>query len=142
MAITQALCASFKAELLEAQHNFASLTGDTFKIALYTSATSLNSSTTAYTTIGEVVGSGYVAGGNTLTGQSIALSGVTAFVTFTNSEWLNSALTATGALIYNSTNADKAVCVLDFGGPFSSADNTFTVTFPPSTATTAVIRFS
>ena len=139
MAVTQSLCASFKAELLAAVHDFTSLTGDTFKVALYTSTASLNSSTTVYTAVGEVVGSGYVAGGNTLTGQSISLSGTTAFVTFTNSLWVSSTLTATGALIYNSTKANKAVAVLDFGGPFHSSDSTLTVTFPPATATTAVI---
>ena len=142
MAITQSLCASFKAELLAAVHDFTPLTGDTFKVALYTSTASLNSSTTVYTTVGEVIGSGYVAGGNTLTGQSISLSGTTAFVTFTNSLWVSSTLTATGALIYNVTKANKAIAVLDFGGPFMSSNNTFTVTFPPATAITAVIILS
>jgi hypothetical protein len=142
MAITQSLCVSFKKELLEAQHNFTSLTGNTFKIALYSSTASINSSTTAYTSVGEVVGSGYVAGGKTLTGQSITLSGTTAFVTFSNISWASSTITATGALIYNSTNANKAVAVLGFGGPFSSTNNTFTVTFPPATVTTAVIIIS
>lgn len=142
MAITQSLCVSFKAELLAAVHDFTPLTGDTFKIALYTSVASLNSSTTGYSAIGEVVGSGYVAGGNTLTGQSISLSGATAFVTFANSVWNASTLTASGALIYNVTKANKAVCVLNFGGPFSSNGTSFTVTFPPVTATTAVIIIS
>lgn len=142
MAVTQSLCASFKAELLAAVHDFTPLTGDTFKVALYTSLASLNSSTTVYSAVGEVVGSGYVAGGNTLTGQSITLSGTTAFVSFTNSLWTSSTLTATGALIYNVTKANKAVAVLDFGGPFMSSNNTFTVTFPPATATTAVIIIS
>jgi hypothetical protein len=139
MAITQALCSSFKVELLEGQHDFTPVTGDTFKIALYTSAAGLNSSTTVYTAIDEVVGSGYVAGGNTLLGQTITLSGTTAFVTFNNSLWLSSTLTASGALIYNHTKSDKAVAVLNFGGPFYSTNNTFTLTFPPATATTAVI---
>ena len=139
MAITQSLCASFKEQILKGQHDFTAVTGDVFKVALYNSMANLNSSTTVYTAIDEVVGSGYVAGGNTLTGQSISLSGTTAYVTFTNSLWTSSTLTATGALIYNSTKANKAVAVLDFGGPFSSTNNTFTVTFPPATATTAVI---
>lgn len=139
MAITQSLCASFKAELLAAVHDFTPLTGDTFKIALYTSVADISSNSTVYTSVGEVVGSGYVAGGNTLTGQTITLSGTTAFVTFDNSLWTSSTLTASGALIYNSTKSDKAVAVLNFGGPFSSTNNTFTVTFPPATATTAVI---
>lgn len=139
MAITQSLCASFKAEILAAVHDFTPLTGDTFKIALYTSVADISSNSTVYTSVGEVVGSGYVAGGNTLTGQTITLSGTTAFVTFDNSLWTSSTLTASGALIYNSTKSDKAVAVLNFGGPFSSTNNTFTVTFPPATATTAVI---
>lgn len=142
MAVTQSLCASFKAEILAAVHDFTSITGDTFKVALYASTASLNSSTTVYSAVGEVVGSGYVAGGNTLTGQGITLSGTTAFVSFTNSLWTSSTLTATGALIYNVTKANKAVAVLDFGGPFMSSNNTFTVTFPPATATTAVIIIS
>jgi hypothetical protein len=142
MAITQALVATFKADLLGGVHDFTPLTGDVFKIALYTSSASLNSSTSEYTTLGEVVGSGYVAGGHTLTSQGITLSGNSAFVSFANSAWTPSTLTATGALIYNSTNANKAVCVLDFGGPFSSVSNTFTVTFPPATASTAVIIIS
>tara|TARA_R110000868_G_scaffold115286_3_gene307949 strand:+ start:356 stop:784 length:429 start_codon:yes stop_codon:yes gene_type:complete len=137
MAITQALCASFKAELLEAQHNFNALTGDVFKVALYTSAASLDSSTTSYTTVGEVVGSGYVAGGNVLAGQSVGLSGNSAYVAFTNSAWDNSAITAVGAMVYNSSNANKAVFVLNFGGPYSSTNNTFTVVFPSATSTTS-----
>lgn len=139
MAINQSLCASFKAEILAAVHNFTPLTGDTFKIALYTSIADISSSSTVYTTVGEVVGSGYVAGGNVLSGQTITISGTSAFVTFTNSVWSKSTFTATGALIYNSTKANKAVAVLNFGGPFSSTANAFTVTFPPATATTAVI---
>lgn len=139
MAINQSLCASFKAEILAAVHDFTPLTGDTFKIALYTSVADISSNSTVYTSVGEVVGSGYVAGGNTLTGQTITLSGTTAFVTFTNSLWVSSTFSATGALIYNSTKANKAVAVLNFGGPFSSTDNTFAITFPPATATTAVI---
>ena len=95
-----------------------------------------------YTSIVELVGSGYVAVGNVLTGQTIALSGTTAYVTFNNSKWLNSTITASGALIYNHTQADKAVAVLNFGGPFHSSDSTFTLTFPPATATTAVIIIS
>jgi hypothetical protein len=142
MAITQALCSSFKVELLEGQHDFTPITGDTFKVALYNAAANLNSSTILYTDIGEVVATGYVAGGNVLTGQSITLSGTTAYVTFDTSEWPSSTITASGALIYNHTQADKAVAVLNFGGPFHSSDSTFTLTFPPATATTAVIIIS
>ena len=142
MAITQSLCASFKAELLAAVHDFTPLTGDTFKIALYTSVADISSNSTVYTTVGEVVGSGYVAGGEVLLGQTITLSGINAFVTFTSIAWSSSTLTASGALIYNSTKANKAVAVLNFGGPFSSNGTPFTVTFPPATATTAVIIIS
>ena len=142
MAITQSLCASFKAELLAAVHDFTPLTGDTFKIALYTSVADISSNSTVYTTVGEVVGSGYVAGGKVLLGQTITLSGINAFVTFTSIAWSSSTLTASGALIYNSTKANKAVAVLNFGGPFSSNGTPFTVTFPPATATTAVIIIS
>lgn len=142
MAITQSLCASFKAELLAAVHDFTPLTGDTFKIALYTSVADMSSNSTVYTTVGEVVGSGYVAGGKVLLGQTITLSGINTFVTFTSIAWSSSTLTASGALIYNSTKANKAVAVLNFGGPFSSNGTPFTVTFPPATATTAVIIIS
>jgi hypothetical protein len=142
MAITQSLCASFKTELLAAVHNFTPSTGDTFKIALYATTAELNSSTLIYTTVGEVVGSGYVAGGEVLLGQTITLSGTNAFVTFTSIAWNSSTLTASGALIYNATKANKAVAVLNFGGPFTSNGTPFTVTFPPATATTAVIIIS
>lgn len=142
MAITQAICSEFKVELLKGEHNFTSVTGDIFKIALYSSMANLNSSTLVYTTLEEVVGLGYTAGGNVLVGQTITLSGTTAYVTFTETLWPNATLTANGALIYNATNANKAVCVLNFGGPYSSNNNTFTVTFPPATATTAVIIIS
>ena len=142
MAITQALCSSFKVELLQGVHDFTPVTGDTFKVALYTSVAELNSSTIVYTSIGEEVATGYVAGGKVLTGQKIAFSGTTAYVTFDTSTWPSSTITASGALIYNHTKSDKAVAVLNFGGPFISSNSTFTLTFPPATATTAVIIIS
>lgn len=138
MAITQAICSSFKQEVLEGLHDFAS-GGDTFKIALYTSSASLDSSTTAYTSSNETTGTGYTAGGNTLTSQSVTLSGTTAYIDFADSSWASSTISAAGALIYNSTNANRAVCVLNFGGTYSSTNGTFTVQFPAATTTTAIL---
>jgi len=139
MAITQSIVSSFKSELLSGQHNFAT-GGNTFKIALYVSTATLNSSTTAYTTSGEVAtGGGYTAGGNTLTGQSVTLSGTTAYITFSNSTWTSATISAAGALIYNSTNSNRAVAVLDFGGTFTSTSGNFTVVFPAATTTTALL---
>lgn len=140
MAITQAIASTFKSELLGAQHNFTATTGNVFKIALYTSAATLNATTTAYTVTGECPSTGaYTAGGNTLTGQVITLSGTTAYIDFADSTWAASTISAAGALIYNSTSANKAVCVLDFGGTFTSTSGAFTVVFPSPTTTTAVL---
>ena len=140
MAITQAIASTFKSELLGAQHNFTVTTGNVFKIALYTSAAVLNATTTAYTATGECPSTGnYTAGGNTLTGQSITLSGTTAYIDFADSTWAASTISAAGALIYNSTSANKAVCILDFGGTFTSTSGAFTVVFPSPTTTTAVL---
>ena len=140
MAITQAIASTFKSELLGGLQNFTASTGNTFKIALYTSAATLDSSTTAYTTSGECPSTGnYTAGGNTLTSQSITLSGTTAYIDFADSTWASSTISAAGALIYNSTNSDKAVCILDFGGTFTSTNGAFTVVFPAPTTTTAVL---
>lgn len=142
MAITQAVCNSFKKELLDGIHNFNSSGGDTFKIALYTSSATLGSTTTAYSATNEVAGAGYVAGGNTLAGQSTTQSTGTSYVDFTDSSWAASTITARGALIYNSTDSDKAVIVLDFGSDKSSSASTFTVIFPSADATNAIIRIS
>jgi hypothetical protein len=140
MAITQAIASTFKSELLGGLQNFTASTGNTFKIALYTSSATLNSSTTAYTTSGECPSTGnYTAGGNTLTSQSITLSGTTAYIDFADSTWASSTISAAGALIYNSTNSNKAVCILDFGGTFTSTNGAFTVVFPAPTTTTAVL---
>lgn len=140
MPITQAITSTFKSELLGGLQDFTASTGNTFKIALYTSSATLNSSTTAYTTSGECPSTGnYTAGGNTLTGQSITLSGTTAYIDFADSTWASSTISAAGALIYNSTNSNKAVCILDFGGTFTSTNGAFTVVFPAPTTTTAVL---
>jgi len=137
MAIVQTQCTSFKLQLLQAVHDF---TTDTFKIALYTSAASLGASTTVYAATNEVVATGYTAGGNTLTGVSVLSSGTTAYVDFADTTWTTST-TARGALIYNSTKANKAVAVLDFGADKTST-NTFTVQMPPNSASDAIIRIA
>jgi hypothetical protein len=133
--ITQTATTSFKADLLKAVHDFNT---DTFKLALYVATADLGANTTVYGTAGETSGTGYVAGGNTLTGVSVNDAG---FVTFANTTWNPAAFTARGALIYNSTKGDKAVAVLDFGSD-KTATNTFLVQMPANTATSALIRFS
>ena len=142
MAITQAMCTSFKQELLEAVHNFKNSGGDTFKIALYTSSASLGAGTTAYTTSNEVSGTGYTAGGNTLTRVDPSSSGTTAITDFADSTWSSATITARGALIYNDTDSDKAVAVLDFGADKTSTGGDFTVQFPAADASNAIIRIA
>lgn len=137
MAITQAMCTSFKEELFNKEHD---LDTDTIKIALYTSSATLGASTTAYSTTNEISGTGYTAGGNTLTGATIATSGTTAYVDFDDPEWTSASFTTAGALIYNSTLAgNEAIAVLDFGGDFTVTSGTFRIVFPaPGTA--AILR--
>ncbi len=142
MAITQAMCTSFKQELLEAVHNFKNSGGDTFKIALYTSSASLGAGTTAYTTSNEVSGTGYTAGGNTLTRVDPSSSGTTAITDFADSTWSSATITARGALIYNDTDSDKAVAVLDFGADKISSGGDFTIQFPAADASNAIIRIA
>ena len=142
MAISQAMCTSFKQELLEAVHNFKNSGGDTFKIALYTSSASLGAGTTAYTTSNEVSGTGYTAGGNTLARVDPSSSGTTALTDFANSTWSSSTITARGALIYNDTDSDKAVAVLDFGADKVSSGGDFTISFPAADASNAIIRIA
>jgi len=142
MAITQAVCTSFKQELLTATHDFTNTTGDTFKIALFTSSATLGASTTAYSTSNEVVGSGYTAGGNTLTNVTPTSSGTTAFTDFADTTWSSATITARGALIYNSTDSDKAVVVLDFGSDQTSTAGDFTIQFPTADASNAIIRIA
>lgn len=137
MAITTAMCTSFKKELLEAEHDF---TADTFKIALYTSSATLGASTTAYSTTNEVSGTGYSAGGATLTTVAPTTSGTTAFVDFNDPSFTSSTITARGALIYNSSKSNKAVAVYDFGSDQSTTNATFTITIPSANASDAVVR--
>ena len=136
MAITQAMCTSFKEDLLQKEQDMDT---DTIKIALYTSSATLGASTTAYTTTNEVSGTGYTAGGNTLTGATIGTSGTTAYVDFDDPEWTSASFTARGALIYNSTASNQSIAVLDFGGDFTVSSGTFRIVFPAAGAT-AILR--
>ncbi len=137
------LCTSFKKELLEAVHNFKNSGGSTFKIALYTNSASFNAATTAYTTSNEITGTGYTAGGNTLTRVDPTSSGTTAFTDFADTTWSSSTITARGALIYNdSASGNPAVAVLDFGADKTSTNGDFTVVFPTADASNAIIRIA
>ena len=142
MAISQAMCTSFKSELMQALHNFTTSTGNVFKIALYTSSATLGATTTAYSATNEVTGTGYTAGGNTLTNVTPTSSGTTAFTDFADTTWSTATITARGALIYNSTNSNRAVCVLDFGADKTSTAGHFTIVFPTPDASNAIIRIS
>ena len=139
MPITQGMCSSFKQQILLAEHDMDT---DVFKIALYTSAANLDASTTVYTTSNEVTGTGYTAGGNTLTGATVTLTGTTAFVDFSDTSWSTATITARGALIYNSSKSNKAAIVLDFGSDKTSTGGTFTIQFPVNDATNAIIRIA
>lgn len=160
MALIQSLCTSFKSELMLSVHDFRP-TGQTgasvFKIALYTSAASLDANTTAYTTAGEVTGANYTAGGKVLTNLGVSLTDLTqssgvGYTTFADVTWSNVSFTARGALIYNSTpkahsNSDTvlvnpAVCVLDFGSDITPTSGNFTISFPSASNSTAIVRVS
>lgn len=149
MAISQALVSSFKQEILQGIHAFgtavvrAGTGADTFKIALYTSSATLDATTTAYSGTNEVAnGNGYTTGGNTLTLVAPSLDGTTAILDFNDSVWSAATITARGALIYNSTQSNKAVAVLDFGADKTSTAGDFTVIFPAAAAATAIIRIA
>lgn len=142
MAITTAMCTSFKKEVLEALHDFNATSGSVFKIALYTSAATLDATTTAYSTTNEVVGTGYTAGGVTLTNVDPTTSGTTAFADFADATWASATITAAGALIYNSSQSNKAVAVLSFGGDKTSTNGDFVIQFPAADASNAIIRIA
>mgnify|MGYP003133770341 FL=1 len=142
MAISTAMCTSFKQELLVGTHNFTATSGNTFKLALYTSSASLDASTTAYSTSNEVSGTGYTAAGAALTSVTPTTSGTTAFCDFANLTFSSSTITANGALIYNDTQSDKAVCTLAFGGDKTSTSGDFTISFPTADASNAIIRIA
>jgi hypothetical protein len=141
MAITQAMATSFKVQLLNGQQNFSA---NTFKIALYTSSATLNENTTAYSATNEVPSTGnYSAGGNTLTvSVTPTNTGNVAYISFANTSWANATITANGALIYNNSQSNAAVCVLAFGGDKTSTNGTFAVNFPTADASNAIIRLT
>jgi hypothetical protein len=143
MAITQAMCTSFKQELMEAKHNFLASGGNTFKLALYTSSATLDATTTAYTVTNEASGTGYTAGGAALTNIDPTTSGTTAFTDFADLTFSTATITARGALIYNDTAAgDPSVIVLDFGADKTSTAGDFTISFPTADASNAIIRIA
>lgn len=142
MAIAQAVCNSFKQQILEGVHQLQS-GGNVFKLSLYTSAANLSASTTVYTSTNEVGNTGqYVSGGGTLTGQQTSLDTGVAIVDFADLSFTGVTLTAAGALIYNTSAANKSVCVLDFGGDKSATAGTFTIIFPAFTSASAILRIS
>jgi len=134
--IQQTLCTSFKAELLQGVHD---LTTDTIKLALFTSSADLGAATTAYSTTAEASGGGYAAGGETVAGVTVSTSGTTALADFDDVTWVTGGFTARGGLLYNSSKADRAIAVLDFGAD-KTASSPFVVTMPAATPTTALIR--
>ena len=145
MAISSAICTSFKQEILVGTHNFTASSGDTFKIALYTSSASLGAATTAFSTDNEISntsGSAYSSGGATLTSVTPTTSGTTAFCDFDDVSYTSASFTANGALIYNDSQSDKAVAVIAFGGDKTVSSGTFTIQFPTADASNAIIRIA
>ena len=145
MAITSAICNSFKTEILKAVHNFTASSGNTFNIALYTSSATLNKSTTAYSSTNEIAntsGSAYVAGGKALTSVTPALSTDTACCDFADISYTSASFTANGCLIYNDTNSDRAVCAVAFGSDKTVSSGTFTIQFPAADASNAIVRIA
>jgi hypothetical protein len=143
MAITQAVCNTFKSELLGGVHDFDSGNAQVFKLALYTSAANLSAGTTAYTVTGEVPNTGqYVATGSALQSKQVSLDTATAIVTFADLSFTGVTLTARGAVIYNSSASNAAVCVLDFGADKTATSGTFTIQFPAFTAAAAILRIA
>ena len=146
MAITSAVCNSFKQEILEAEHNFTASSGNTFNLALYTSSATINKSTTAYSATNEISntsGSAYSAKGNALTSVTPVLDSDTAVCDFSNTSWTSASFTARCWLIFNdSHSSDAAVCAIDFGGDKTVTSGTFTVEFPAAAASTAIIQIA
>ena len=144
MAISQAMCTSFKVGLLNGEFDFGSGTSQVFKIALYTSSATLSAATTAYSTSNEVSGTGYTAGGNTLSISAVPTSsGTTAYLDFSDTTWTSSTITARGALIYLADGlTNPAVAVLDFGADKTSTSGDFTIQFPTADASSAIIRIA
>ena len=145
MAISSAICNSFKQEILVGTHNFTASSGNAFKIALYTSSASLGAGTTAYSSSNEITnasGSAYSAGGKTIVSVTPALDGTVAVCDFADISFTSASFTANGCLIYNDTNADRAVCAIAFGGDKTVSSGTFTIQFPTADASNAIIRIA
>ena len=145
MTISSAVCNTFKQEILVGTHNFTASSGNSFKLALYTSSASLGAGTTAYASTNEITnasGSAYAAGGKTIVSVTPALDGSTAVCDFANISFTSASFTANGCLIYNDTQADKAVCVVAFGGDKTVTSGTFTIQFPAAGASTAIVRIA
>ena len=143
MAITQAMCTSFKKELMTATHNFTNSSGNTFNLAMYTSSASLDAATTAYTTSNEVTGSGYTAKGAALTNVTPTSSGTTGLTDFADLTFSTVTITARGAMIFNDTaSGDPAVCILDFGSDKAASAGDFTIQFPTASSSAAIIRIA
>lgn len=143
MAISQAMCTSFKVELMTGTHNFTNSSGNAFKLALYTSSATLGAATTAFSATNEVSGTGYSSGGGALTNVTPTSSGTTAFTDFADLTFSSATVTANGALIFNDTaSGDPAVCVLAFGGDKTSTNGDFTIQFPTADASNAIIRIA
>ena len=144
MAITSAICNSFKVEILKAVHNFTASTGNVFNLALYTSSASLGAGTTAYTTSGEVAtATGYTAKGKVITSVTPVLSSSTAVCDFADISWTSASFTTRGCLIFNETAAgDPSVCAVDFGGDKTVSSGTFTIQFPTADASSAIVRIA
>jgi len=143
MAITQAVCNSFKEQLLGAVHDFDSGSGQVFKLAMYSSAATLDANTTVYTSTNEVGNTGqYSAGGGVLTSQQVSLDGSVAIIDFADLSFTGVTLTARGAVIYNTSASNAAVCVLDFGADKTATSGTFTIQFPAFTSAAAILRIA
>ena len=145
MTISSAVCNSFKQEILVGTHNFTASSGNAFKLALYTSSASLGAGTTAYATTNEISntsGSAYSAGGKTIVSVTPALDGTVAVCDFADISFTSASFTANGCLIYNDTQADKAVCVVAFGGDKTVSSGTFTIQFPAADASNAIVRIA
>ena len=145
MAITSAISTSFKVELLKGVHDFTATTGDTFKIALYDSDATLGASTTAFSTSEEITntsGTAYTSGGATLTSVTPVASSTTAVCDFADVSYTSASFTANGALIYNSSDSNAAVCAIAFGSDKTATNGTFTIQFPTADATNAIIRLA
>jgi hypothetical protein len=143
MAITQAMCTSFKKELMTATHNFTNSSGNTFNLSLYSSSASLDATTTAYTSSNEVTGSGYTAKGAALTNVTPTSSGTTGLTDFADLTFSTVTITARGAMIFNETaTGDPAVCILDFGSDKAASSGDFTIQFPTASSSAAIIRIA